>query len=129
MSRLLHVSSAANRDSILAHGLDPARMGAAPGIAGSAAPEADGVFLCADEFEARFFVQMNNTGGPVDVWEVTGIDERQLIETGNGVSYYPAPIPPGQVALVDQLPHDAAPGSRRAPAKNEQRRKRPRSKR
>lgn len=64
MSRLFHVSAAANRDSILAHGLDWTRMGAAPGIAGSTAPEEDGVFLCADEFEVRFFTQMNNTGGP-----------------------------------------------------------------
>jgi hypothetical protein len=37
-----HVSSAANRDSVLAHGLGWTRMGAAPVIAGSAAPEADG---------------------------------------------------------------------------------------
>src|SRR5260221_14485904 len=48
MGDLFHLSSAADRDSILAHGLDWTRMGAAPGIAGSTAPEADGVFLCAD---------------------------------------------------------------------------------
>jgi len=42
MARLFHVSSVANRDSILAYGLDWTRMGAAPGIAGSLAPEADG---------------------------------------------------------------------------------------
>jgi len=112
MTRLFHVSSAANRDSILAHGLDWTRMGAACGIAGNTAPEVDGVFLCADEFEAGFFVQMNNTGGPVDVWAVTGIDERQLIESGSGFSYYPAPIPANQVALTERPTDDAVPGPR-----------------
>jgi len=76
---------------MLAHGLDWTRMGA-PGIAGSLEAEVDGVFLCADEFEAGFFVQMNNTGGPVDVWAVTGVDESQLISAASGFSYYPAPI-------------------------------------
>jgi hypothetical protein len=38
-------------------------MGAARGIAGSMAPEENGVFLCRDEFEARFFTDLNNTGG------------------------------------------------------------------
>jgi hypothetical protein len=116
MSRLFHVSSAANRDSILAHGLDWTRMGAARGIAGSTAPEADGVFLCADEFEADLFVQMNNTGDPVDVWAVTGIDERQLIESGSGFSYYPARIPASQVALVGRPARGAMPGPRPAQA-------------
>jgi len=49
MVRLFHVSSAANRKSILAHGLDWTRMGAARGIAGSTTPEQEGVFLCRDE--------------------------------------------------------------------------------
>jgi len=35
---------------------------------------------------------MNNTGGPVDVWAVTGVDESQLISAASGFSYYPAPI-------------------------------------
>ncbi len=54
MACLFHVTSAVNRESILAHGLDWTRMGAAPGIAGSPVPEDDGVFLCRDEFEAGF---------------------------------------------------------------------------
>ncbi len=62
MARLCHVTSALNRGSILAHGLDWTRMGAAPGIAGSLVPEKEGVFLCRDEFEADFFVRINNTG-------------------------------------------------------------------
>ena len=126
-TRLFHVSSAANRDSILAHGLDWTRMGAAPGIAGSTAPEADGVFLCADEFEAGFFVQMNNTGGPVDVWAVTAIEQRHLVETGSGFSYYPARIPPDQIALVERPPDRASPGTRRARAKKIRPKKTPRS--
>jgi hypothetical protein len=127
MTRLFHVSSAANRDSILAHGLDWTRMGAARGIAGSMAPEAEGVFLCADDFEAGFFVQMNNTGGPVDIWAVAGIEERQLIESGNGFSYCPAPIPPSQVALIER-PEDAALlAPRHARAKKGQLKKTPRS--
>ena len=46
MTGLFHVTSALNRDSILAHGLDWTRMGAAPGIAGSLTPEEEGMFLC-----------------------------------------------------------------------------------
>lgn len=117
MACLFHVSSAANRDSIVAYGLDWARMGAAPGIAGSSAPEVDGVFLCADEFEAGFFVRMNNTGGPVDVWAVTGIDERDLAESGSGFRYYPAKIPPGQVALVERPDGEVAPAQGRTRAR------------
>lgn len=78
-------------------------MGAAPGIAGSAQPEVDGVFLC-DEVETGFFIHLNNTGGPVDVWAVTGINEDQLVENGNGFSYYPAKIPPSLVTLVQPTP-------------------------
>ena len=36
-------------------------MGPACGIAGSPRPEAQGVFLCSDEHEASYFVDMNNT--------------------------------------------------------------------
>lgn len=70
--------------------------------------------MCADEFEPGMFVEMNNTGGPVDVWAVTGIDEEQLIEAGSGFSYYPAPIPPGQVTLVARPQDNAAPRPRSA---------------
>lgn len=42
-------------------------MGAAPGIAGSRTPEQQGCFLAPDEETAEWFVQMSNTGGPVDV--------------------------------------------------------------
>jgi hypothetical protein len=44
-------------------GVDP---GSRPGLDsyGAALPDEAGVFLCRDEFEAGFFVRMNNTGGP-----------------------------------------------------------------
>ena len=102
-------------------------MGAAPGIAGSRAPEADGVFLCADGFEAGFFVQMNNSGGPVDVWAVTGVDEEQLIDNGNGFWYFPGRIPPGQVALANWSSVDAAPPDGRARGRKKQGKKTPRT--
>lgn len=101
-----HVSSAKNRESIRAHGLDWTRMGAARGIAGSTVPEADGVFLC-QEFMVGFFVEMNNTGGAVDVWAVSGIDEEQMLDNGSGFLYFPGRIPAGQIALVESAPADA----------------------
>jgi len=100
VSKMFHVTSVANRDSILRYGLDWSRMGAAPGIAGSRVPEAEGVFLACDEFEADWFVGMNNTGTPVEVWEVSGIDEDQLIGNGSGFFYYPGCIPADQITLV-----------------------------
>lgn len=101
MPPLFHVSSAANRESIGSHGLDWTRMGAARGIAGSMTAEENGVFLCRDEFEARFFIDLNNTGGPVDVWVVTGVAEGELVTGGSGFCYFPAPISPAQVTLAD----------------------------
>jgi hypothetical protein len=115
MAHLFHVTSVLNRESILAHGLDWTRMGAAPGIAGSSLPEEDGVFLCRDEFEAGFFVQMNNTGGPVEVWAVAGIGEEQLITSGSGFCYFPARIPRSQVTLADWPAQEPAPAARRPP--------------
>jgi len=109
MAHLFHVTSVLNRESILAHGLDWTRMGAAPGIAGSSLPEEDGVFLCRDEFEAGFFVQMNNTGGPVEVWAVADIGEEQLITSGSGFCYFPARIPRSQVTLADWRAQEPAP--------------------
>lgn len=127
MAHLFHVTSALNRESIQAHGLDWARMGVARGIAGSSVPEEEGVFLCRDESEADFFVRMNNTGGPVDVWAVTGIDELQLITTDSGFSYFPAPIPLSQVTLADWPSDERAPAARPRKHKNKQRKKQPRA--
>lgn len=95
-----HVTSTLNRESVRRHGLDPGRMGAAPGIAGSTRPEADGVFLARDAFETDWFVDMNNTGGPVDVWRVDGVDPDLLQDNGNGHVYLPGTVPPARLALV-----------------------------
>jgi hypothetical protein len=120
MGQLFHVTSVRNRESILSHGVDWSRMGAAPGIAGSHAPEENGIFLCLDEGDAHFFMHMNNTGGPVDVWAVAGIDEQQLISTGSGFSYLPARIPRSQLTLLDPSPAETAPAARRKGRKTKQ---------
>jgi hypothetical protein len=107
---LFHVTSVANRESILAHGLDWSRMLDARGIAGSRRPELDGVFVCVDEFEVDWFVRMNNTGGPVDVWAVDGIGDEEIAESSTGHYYVTRPIPATQVRLIrtDVPPHDSA---------------------
>jgi hypothetical protein len=97
---MFHVSSMVNRESIRLHGLDWTRMQAAPGIAGSIEPEQDGIFLCRDRFDADFFVNVNNTGGPVDVWQVEDVDEDQLVPAPEGWSYLPGPIAPTRLRLV-----------------------------
>jgi hypothetical protein len=61
---LYHVTSELNRASILAHGLDWDCLGAAPGIAGSNRAEAEGVFLCHDDWEAQYFVRMKQHRRP-----------------------------------------------------------------
>lgn len=120
---MFHVSSALNRESILAHGLDWSRMSATRGIAGSLAPEVEGVYLCRDEYEAANFAQMNNTGGPVDIWTVDGIEERQLTtDAGSGYCYLPAVIPPGQLTLAAPAPATVDLADRRS-RKTKQRKK------
>ena len=76
-------------------------MEAAPGIAGSLAPEVEGCFLCVDgELEAEWFIQMNNTGGPLDVWQVSGVDPDELVETSNGFVYVPRAVSKEDLVLV-----------------------------
>ncbi|AKE88313.1 MULTISPECIES: hypothetical protein [Rhodococcus] len=94
-----HVTSVLNRASISRYGLDWNRMDAAPGIAGSRRPEQQGCFLCAGEWERDWFVQMNNTGGAVDVWEVHGIDAEDLVESPEGHYYFPGVIPAARLRL------------------------------
>ncbi|MBV9820930.1 MAG: hypothetical protein JO144_01700 [Actinobacteria bacterium] len=96
---MFHVSSVRNRGSIRSHGLDVARMAAAPGIAGSSRPEAAGVFLC-DAGTVEFFLHVNNTGGPVDVWQVDEVDTDRLIDNGNGFFYLPGRIAVDRITLV-----------------------------
>ena len=97
--RYFHVTSSLNRSSIEANGLDWRLMAAAPGIAGSRAPEQEGCFLCLDDHEAYWFVSMNNTGGPVDVWAVDGIDE-DLIQSPEGHHYLPRAIARKHLTLM-----------------------------
>ncbi|WP_306327628.1 hypothetical protein [Streptomyces venezuelae] len=99
-AKFFHVSSLLNRRSIARHGLDWTLMGAAPGIAGSRRPEVEGIFVCRGEEEAGFFLQINNTGGPVDLWSVDGVDEGLLVDNGNGFVYLPGRIPAAQVRLA-----------------------------
>jgi hypothetical protein len=96
-----HVTSTLNRASITRHGLDCERMGLAPGIAGSKSPEVPGVFVCLDEGDVDWFAfTINNTGGPVDVWAVEGIDPASLLDNGNGYGYLPEKIPPSRLTLI-----------------------------
>jgi hypothetical protein len=74
-------------------------MADAPGIAGSRQPEEEGCFLCMNDFEVSFFLRINNTGGPVDVWAVEGINEEELVTPPNGFQYVPSRIPPTQLSL------------------------------
>jgi hypothetical protein len=98
-SSFFHVSSVLNRKSIAEHGLDWSRMGAARGIAGSRRPEAEGAFVCRQE-DVEFFLRINNTGGPVDVWSVDGVDEELLTDNGNGFVYLPGRVPAALICLV-----------------------------
>jgi hypothetical protein len=77
-------------------------MGAAPGIAGSRGPEVEGCFLCIDPGDADWFVRLNNTGGPVDVWAVDGLELSSLRTAPEGYSYFPGKIGPEQLTLVRQ---------------------------
>jgi hypothetical protein len=99
-SNFFHVSSVLNRESIAEHGLDWSRMGAARGIAGSRSPEAEGAFVCRGQDEVQFFLRINNTGGPVDLWSVDGVDEELLTDNGNGFVYLPGRVPAALVRLV-----------------------------
>ena len=105
MSRRFHVSSSLNRHSIRVHGLDWTRMGAARGIAGSTAPEVEGCFLGTD-YDVDFFVRINNTGGPVDVWAVDDVDE-ELLVTVNGFDYLPRTVPASSLTLLQTEAHAA----------------------
>jgi hypothetical protein len=102
VGRLFHVTSVLNRESIEAHGLDWSRMKEARGIAGSHSPEKEGCFVCFDEMDAQWFVRMNNTGGPVDVWAIDDLDESALVVSGEGFSYFPGCIPAEKLTLVQR---------------------------
>lgn len=98
--RYYHVTSSLNRESITQHGLDWTRMALAHGIAGSRAPEQNGCFLCRGEDEVEWFVDMNNTGGPVDVWAVDGVDQRELLESPEGYYFVPRQVASRNIELM-----------------------------
>jgi hypothetical protein len=95
-----HVTSSMNRESIEEFGLDWSRMGSARGIAGSYEPEQKGCFLCEDESETNWFIRMNNTGGTVDVWEVTGVSPSELVQSPEGHFFVPRTVPKECMTLV-----------------------------
>jgi hypothetical protein len=66
---LFHVTTAGNRDSIRRYGLDWTLM-SRRGIAGSAGPELDAIFLCDSLEDAEFFTWMGTSGARLDVWGV-----------------------------------------------------------
>lgn len=109
--RAFHVTSSLNRASIVQHGLDWDRMGASRGIAGSRSAELAGVYLCQDEGEVDWFVRMNNTGNPVDVWVVDDIDSQRLIDNGSGHSYVTERVPAARLTLLHRdIPPPRVPG-------------------
>jgi len=97
---LYHVSPSVNRASILAHGLDPRRMGAAPGIAGSERRELDGG-VCHDRDEVDWFAEMGLRHlDAVDVWEID--DPGSVLQTSTAnYDYLPVPVPPERVRLLE----------------------------
>lgn len=109
MSVRYHVTSVLNRDSIRTHGLDWRRMGAAPGIAGSRRAEQEGCFL-GEAYDADYFVNMNNTGGSVDVWGVVGVDVDDLVTSPENYFYVATVIAPDRLRLIrrDLLPRPDA---------------------
>ena len=99
---MFHVSSTRNRASIQRYGLDWSRMSGVPGIAGSREPEVDGIFVSEDHFTAEFFVRINNTGGPVDIWAIDDALNADLVESGSGFSYLPYRIDRQRLTLLGQ---------------------------
>ena len=106
---LFHTSLAVNRASIQEHGLDWRRM-ANRGVAGNLTPEAEGVYLSRDRWEADWFAEMGGRDGhAIDIWQVSFSETFDpyeppadlLIETDSGFVYHPAPIPPDRLTLVE----------------------------
>ena len=68
-------------------------------LAGNIEAEADGVFLCETEL-VEFFIRINSTGGPVDLWEVRDVDPQALVDNGTGFRYLPGIVATDRIALV-----------------------------
>ena len=52
-----------------------------------------------------WFVELNNTGGEVDVWAVEGIAEDQLLDAGSGFLYFPGTISADAVERIQLSRH------------------------
>ncbi len=113
---LFHLSPCENRASILEHGLDAQRIGAAPGLAGSERAELDGVYVFDGPDEAKWWAKTmgeRHTGG-LDLWEIASAGLPVL--TGpHGFEYVPGTIPPDRIRLrqtfgAEQLAEMAAGG-------------------
>lgn len=109
VNRMYHVTSSHNRVSVEKYGLDWSRMAAAPGIAGSRAPEIPGVFICRSRLEVDFFVELNNSGGPVDVWAIDDVSRPALLETASGLVYLPFPVGPEHLTLSTESSYHPSP--------------------
>ena len=57
-------------------------------IAGSVRPEEEGCFLCRDRWEADWFVAMNNTGGPVDIWAIEDVNSANWLMQAPGTTTF-----------------------------------------
>lgn len=44
----------------------------------------DGVFVCRSDGEVEFFLALNNTRGPVDVWAIDALNEHDLVQAPEG---------------------------------------------
>lgn len=75
-------------------------MSVARGIAGSHSAEVEGCFLAVSEWEADYFIELNNTGGPVDLWRVDGVAPTDLVTTDSGYSFLPSKIAREQLTLL-----------------------------
>ena len=101
-----HATFAGNRASILQHGLDYRRM-TGPGIAGSPAAEAAGVFLVGDLEGARWFARMGRRG-PVDIWAAQLVEAWLVGDPGAGGGgdeswmICPEPIESRRLTLIEK---------------------------
>jgi hypothetical protein len=46
------------------------------------------------EFEVDWFVSFDSGCGPVDVWEIVGVEPETLVESPEGYFYFPGTIQP-----------------------------------
>jgi len=98
--QLYHLSPVENRDSIRAHGLDPSRMGAAPGLAGSERPEVTGVYVFDDPGEAKWWAgtmgERHRSG--LDLWQFTA-QQAQLAAGPDGFDHLTGTVAPEALRL------------------------------